>query len=413
LNLRNSIRAAILLAIAGPLAVAQSRVSPRLEHWGGTSYLVTFRTGVDMEHARERMRALGFDLIDHPDLLSRDVVAAGPRRALSELANWEDVSYVRPASPSLVSRQRLMACAGAVTEGGRAAEYVEVGRGWEKRNGVADLRYVFETLTDRVDSGAARIEIERALREWERFANLAFAEGSDPDAVRTIAIRFASGPHGDSYPFDGPRGSLAHTFYPAPPNPEPIAGDMHFDASEVWGIGTAVDLYSVALHEAGHALGLGHSDLPGSVMYPYYHQATGLTTDDITAIQELYGDRTTTKPAPPSDGPAEPPTPPSEPPAPPAGPMTDRTPPSLRITSPATSVGTTTSSRFTLSGTAADDTGVIAVQWTSSTGESGLAGGTAIWSATVPVYLGTNVVTVRAYDAAGNSAWRSITITRR
>ena len=52
---------------------------------------------------------------------------------------------------------------------------------------------------------------------------------------------------------------------------------------------TAVDLYSVVLHEVGHALGLGHSDVPGAVMYPYYRQASGLTADDVAGIQALYG----------------------------------------------------------------------------------------------------------------------------
>jgi hypothetical protein len=33
---------------------------------------------------------------------------------------------------------------------------------------------------------------------------------------------------------------------------------MHFDADEAWENPQKIDLYSVALHEAGHALGLGH-----------------------------------------------------------------------------------------------------------------------------------------------------------
>jgi hypothetical protein len=372
---------------------------------------MTFRAGADMDRVRERLRDLGFDLIEHPDLLSRDVVAAGPRRILGRLAQWDDVVYVRPASPSLVSRQRVMACAGAIEVAGEASDFVEVGRGWAKRDGTADLRYVFQSMTDQVEEGAAKSEIARALREWEKYAAVSFSEGGDPAAARTIAIRFATGAHGDAYPFDGPRGSLAHTFYPAPPNPEPIAGDMHFDASELWRIGTAVDLYSVALHEAGHALGLGHSDQPGSVMYPYYHQSSGLTEDDIAGIRQLYGDRASESPVPP---PAAVPTGPAvTPTTPPVNPTADRTPPSLKITSPATSVGTTTAARFTLTGTASDDVGVTEVRWTSSTGDSGVASGTTNWSATAPVYVGTTVLTVRAYDAAGNSAWRSVTVTRR
>jgi hypothetical protein len=31
----------------------------------------------------------------------------------------------------------------------------------------------------------------------------------------------------------------------------------------------------------------------------------------------------------------------------------------------------------------------------------------------VPLLVGSNVITVRAYDAAGNSSWRAITVVRR
>src|SRR5207249_3654800 len=78
-------------------------------------------------------------------------------------------------------------------------------------------------------------------------------------------------------------------FYPAPGNSEPIAGDMHLDADEIWRVGASIDLYSVTLHELGHALGLGHSDLPSAVMYPYYKMSTKLSADDIAGIQALYG----------------------------------------------------------------------------------------------------------------------------
>jgi hypothetical protein len=397
------------MAAAVSCALAQPRISPHLDRWGGSAFLVTFRAGADMDRAREALRALGFDLIDHPDLLPLDVVASGPRSAVAVLATWEDVAYVRPAAPALVSRQSVMACAGGLGAAAVAADYTDVGRGWSKRNGTADLQFVIQSVTDKIEEGVAKGEVERALREWEKYANLSFTRANDGSAARTIAVRFAAGAHGDAYPFDGPRGSLAHTFYPAPPNAEPVAGDMHFDASEAWQVGGGIDLYSVALHEAGHALGLGHSDQPGAVMYPYYHQASGLTADDIAGIRELYGDRAGTPP------PAPPPTVPTSgsPPATPTPPSTDRTPPSLKIISPATSVAVTTAARFTLSGTASDDTAVAEVRWTSSAGDSGVAAGTTIWTATAPVYVGTTVLTVRAYDAAGNSTWRAITVTRR
>jgi hypothetical protein len=91
----------------------------------------------------------------------------------------------------------------------------------------------------------------------------------------------------------------------------------------------------------------------------------------------------------------------------------DRTPPALRIVSPATTIVATTAASLTLSGTASDESGVAAVKWGSSNGDSGVAAGTTAWSATVPLYIGDTVITVRAYDGAGNSSWRALTVSRR
>src|ERR1035441_5129371 len=139
---------------------------------------------------------------------------------------------------------------------GRCAwgEYVLVSSGWPKDgSGNVALHYFIRSLTSKMDAATAQSEIERALREWTRYANFTLSPGEEQGDARTLDILFASGAHGDGYPFDGPGGVLAHTFYPAPPNPEPIAGDLHLDADEAWSSGGNVDLYSVALHEAGHA----------------------------------------------------------------------------------------------------------------------------------------------------------------
>jgi hypothetical protein len=48
-------------------------------------------------------------------------------------------------------------------------------------------------------------------------------------------------------------------------------------------------VFSVALHELGHSLGLAHSAEPMAVMYPVYGgPIQGLAPDDIAAIQQLY-----------------------------------------------------------------------------------------------------------------------------
>jgi hypothetical protein len=394
-------------------ALGQSKLSPRLDRYGGNAYVVVFRAGADMESARERLGEEGFDVIEHPDLRRSDVLAQGPLRRLARLAESEDVAYVFAASPVLLARERVVACAGPLIAEGFAGAYTEIRRGWSGSDGgPLELRYNFQSLTGKLDANFARGEIERAFREWERYTRLTFVPGGRASDLKTVTISFASGSHGDPYPFDGPGASLAHTFYPAPPNPEPVAGNMHFDAAENWNLGR-FDLYSVALHETGHALGLGHSDQPGAVMYPYYHAAFGLTADDIAGIQDLYGARDAGPPSvpPPSTPPISPPIPSA--PVTPAAPSADRTPPTLKVTSPSTTIVGTTAASVSIAGTAADDTGVATVTWTTSTGDSGTASGTNSWRATVPLYVGTTVIMVRAYDGAGNSAWRSITATRR
>ena len=52
---------------------------------------------------------------------------------------------------------------------------------------------------------------------WERASTLTIKEETDPtvpDDNVDILISFVNGYHYDSYPFDGPGGTLAHAYYP-------------------------------------------------------------------------------------------------------------------------------------------------------------------------------------------------------
>jgi hypothetical protein len=104
------------------------------------------------------------------------------------------------------------------------------------------------------------------------------------------------------------------------------------------------------------------------------------------------------------------PTPTPPPPAGPTGP--DTLPPTLSIQSPASTIVQTGQSTINVSGMASDNVGVSQVTWQNTLLGSGSATGTTNWSASIAVYPGTNTLIIRAYDAAGNSSWRSITVVR-
>ncbi|XP_057688054.1 stromelysin-3 [Corythoichthys intestinalis] len=141
-----------------------------------------------------------------------------------------------------------------------------------------------------------------ALKIWSDVTPLTFTEVRAGKA--DIRIDFTRYWHGDSLPFDGPGGILAHAFFPKTHR----QGDVHFDYDEAWTLGNhmGTDLLQVAAHEFGHVLGLLHSDEPGAIMSAYYSFSypLELSHDDRRGIQFLYGRR----PEPPS--PTPPPLPP-------------------------------------------------------------------------------------------------------
>ncbi|GFP96152.1 metalloendoproteinase 1 [Phtheirospermum japonicum] len=143
-------------------------------------------------------------------------------------------------------------------------------------------------------SAAVRAAFRRAFDRWTEVTTLTFVETATSYDGADIRIGFYAGEHGDGEPFDGVLGTLAHAF-------SPPVGRLHMDGEENWLVDgdvlnspgvSAVDLESVAVHEIGHLLGLGHSSVEEAIMYPTISSGTRkveLASDDIMGIQELYG----------------------------------------------------------------------------------------------------------------------------
>ena len=162
-----------------------------------------------------------------------------------------------------------------------------------------NMTYRFDTITRDLPTDSVREAVRNAFSTWSRVVPITFREVAT-DQAADFRIGWFTGNHGDGSPFDGAGDAtgnvLAHAFYP-PNCGGANAGLMHFDDFETWAVaasGTAMDLETVALHEIGHLLGLAHSDVNGSVMFPTIRIGETnriLTADDIAGIQRLYGTR--------------------------------------------------------------------------------------------------------------------------
>jgi len=187
------------------------------------------------------------------------------------------------------------------------------------------VTYGFVNCPASLDCAAAHNAIRQAFATWTTVAHVQFQE---VESGAQIQIAWVRGEHGDQSPFDGQGGVVAHATPPYAGGAQPLDGDIHFDDDEVWVVQPPTApfpaqtyLPTIALHEIGHAIGLGHSDISDSLMWEIYTGIRTITPDDIAAVQSLYGANMVTDalaeappPAPPSD--PEPPAPP-EPPGPP------------------------------------------------------------------------------------------------
>ncbi|MBA0124056.1 matrixin family metalloprotease [Haloechinothrix sp. YIM 98757] len=122
--------------------------------------------------------------------------------------------------------------------------------------------------------------IRAAMQSWADVSPLNFTGTTVAPSHLEFDFR---DPSEDDYPFDkgGSKdyNTYARGFYPG-------SGLVEFDDHEDWG---DLSLEATAAHEIGHAIGLRHSSVEDSTMYPYYHEGWKDPKEvDIRGVKSLY-----------------------------------------------------------------------------------------------------------------------------
>ncbi|XP_071965060.1 collagenase 3-like [Antedon mediterranea] len=169
---------------------------------------------------------------------------------------------------------------------GIAPEEFKTGRKWKK----TVLTYRISAYTKDLPPEVVDDALRRAFQVWSDVTPLVFIK-EDSGKV-DIEVSFTGLRHTDRFYFDGKGGTLAHAFQPT--GWGDLDGDVHFDDSETYTVESkkGTNLFQVAAHEIGHALGLSHSKDSSALMAPYYKgyiAAYRLPIDDVMGIQSLYG----------------------------------------------------------------------------------------------------------------------------
>ncbi|MAF33091.1 MAG: matrixin family metalloprotease [Desulfobacterales bacterium] len=189
----------------------------------------------------------------------------------------------------------LIALLLAVAFVGVSYAYVQWGPPWPSSTTTFYVKY---------DNGTYDTAFIEAMNKWNGLSNFSFSSNtstyvdpcnsvSSPDYLNSYNFSSNNCDRG----WGGATLAVCYLWYSGSTR---LDTDVIFNSNRSWGVhdGTTTSPYDfkrVAVHEVGHALGLGHETTNTAIMNPYYSTTIiGPQTDDINGLVALYGGTTPT-----------------------------------------------------------------------------------------------------------------------
>jgi predicted Zn-dependent protease len=164
-------------------------------------------------------------------------------------------------------------------------------------HGQAITSSLFADFNARWSTSTWENAILKAAQVWARQTNVNFAVVADDGSGFDQSGQYQQGAanYGDiriagaHYTQRVGATMLAQAYLPPQLNNWSLAGNIEFNTDSAFNIGSTFDLFTVAAHEVGHALGMDHSGDPNAIMNAVYPGAkTDLAADDVNGIRHLY-----------------------------------------------------------------------------------------------------------------------------
>ncbi len=309
-------------------------------------YVVNAFTDVSVEDLELIIHSAGGFVDPNPDLPAHQRMVWAFPDVMRSIAKDTRIAWITAAGDNLVRKERVTYCPGILTAFGPVAEFATImgknvmegagssvetqkvertevtaeirrtqvdgsfgSSGWDGPGlNSTSLKY-YVGITPSGITGEAT-EIADALSTWSNYVQVTF-NTTTANQNRSLDFNWyanQSSSHPQSLPDTAYGTTFAHAFPPPDATeftigatqydiPETLAGDVHFNLDKQWKKGDQPDIFTEALHEIGHSLGLEHSSSTADVMGGIHPSLVDdLKANDIVRIRGLYKSTAPTSP---------------------------------------------------------------------------------------------------------------------